>query len=77
MGIEPEEKTFKNAIRYRLVLKRSKRKGDAFFEGDFDYKRHDGGIDCREESSVSTLMRANTAIEKGTLLQWGMLEGKL
>ena len=76
LEIEQQEQEFKEAIRYRLVLMKRKDKSEPFGEGDFEYKRHETGIDCRQESIVIQNMRAALSLEKGALLQWSMLEGK-
>jgi len=76
LDIEAEEDAFKRAIRHRLVLRRDKEAGEAFFPGDFDYKRHDRGVDCADETLVLTRMQAKQAIEAGELLAWDMLEGR-
>lgn len=76
LEIETEENAFKSAIRHRLVLRRAKAPGEAFFPDDFDYKRHDDGVDCVDETLVLTRMRAKQAIEAGALLRWDMLEGR-
>ncbi|WP_392534977.1 N-acetylneuraminate synthase family protein [Nostoc sp. C117] len=46
--IMSEEKTFKEAILYRLVLKKDKKKGELLHFDDFTYLRYSEGIDCRE-----------------------------
>lgn len=76
LEIEIEEQSFKDAIRYRLVLLRCKKKNDLFAPGDFEYKRHTFGMDCMEEPVVIRHMRATRSIDAGEILDWGMLEGR-
>jgi len=68
--IEPEEQAFKNSIIYRLVLIKSKRKGDCFKESDFEFKRNPRGIDCRDMDHLILLGRAANDISNKTLLEW-------
>lgn len=76
LQIEPEEQSFKDAIRYRLVLTCSKEKNDPFDFSDFEYKRHPGGVDCVNESLVVSYMRASRPINAGEILEWKKLRGK-
>lgn len=76
LEIEAEEQAFKDAIRYRLVLIRSKKKNELFALGDFEYKRHPFGMDCIEEAVVIRHMRATRSIDVGEILDWDMIEGK-
>lgn len=73
--IESQEEKFKEAIIYRLVLKRNKKKGAKFFPEDFDFKRYNEGIDCRDmEHIIDDGVVAKGNYGKGTLLKWDMLE---
>jgi sialic acid synthase SpsE len=74
-NIELEEKEFKQSIRYRLVLKRDKKAGSRFKPGDFEYMRHDEGIDCNEEKIVLNNMVLSQYTKSGELLTWNMLKG--
>jgi sialic acid synthase SpsE len=51
-SIEDEEKEFKNAIRTRLVLKKAKKAGEKLAFEDFQFLRHDKGIDCIELNTI-------------------------
>ncbi len=74
--IEPEENAFKESIRYRLVLARSKKAGEPFTAGDFQYLRHPSGVDCHDELLVLARFAAAQDIEAGRLLEWSMLSGR-
>lgn len=76
LDLEPEELSFKTQVIYRLVLQRDKKAGDVFTQGDFEYKRHPSGIDCRDEVFLLDHMCAKSDLQKGSLLYWDMLEGK-
>ncbi len=73
--IEEEEASLKNAFQYRLILNRDKKRGDFFSSSDFDFKRHNDGIDCRELELVIKHMTAQKDINKGSLLTWDKLTG--
>ena len=73
--IEQEEIQFKQSIRYRLVTKKAKNKGQSFEHNDFEYKRHDTGIDCVYEDIVLDNMLAARDIDPGELISWDMLMG--
>ncbi len=74
--LESDEKTFKNNILYRLVLKNNKRENENFSETDFEFKRDPNGIDCRQMGIVLNNMKARCNLSKGELLQWNMVTGK-
>jgi len=74
--LEVDEKTFKNNILYRLVLKSNKRANESFNENDFEFKRDSKGIDCREMDIVIDNMKAKDNLSKGELLKWDMVTGK-
>ncbi|NOX15319.1 MAG: NeuB family protein [Epsilonproteobacteria bacterium] len=76
VSLESEEKKFKEAILYRLILKRDKKPNENFTEDNFEYKRHPSGIDCRDIDIVVKHMCSKYNLKKGELLTWGMLAGK-
>jgi sialic acid synthase SpsE len=73
--IEPEEESFKNAVIYRLILTRDKKKGDLFFKDDLKYLRHPSGIDARKENEVLG-RRSVLDLKKGIILQRNMIGEK-
>lgn len=75
LELEPEEAEFRESLRYRLVLVRDKDAGARFADGDFSYRRHPSGIDCREERHVIRHFSARTPLAAGTLLTWSVLAG--
>jgi len=77
LSIEPEEQEFKDSLTYRLVLMRSKKKGEEFNADDFDFRRHTDGIDCRHLEIIIEHFCAEKNINEGTLLNWDMLAGKI
>jgi sialic acid synthase SpsE len=76
LELEPEEAAFKASLRYRLVLARARRAGEAFAPGDFEYLRHPSGVDCRSEALVVARFAAAADLPAGTLLDWPMLVGR-
>ena len=73
--IEDTEDSFKESIRYKLVLNTSKLTGDAFDANDFSYLRDREGIDVGFEDLVINNFRASEDIMKNTLLKWNILSG--
>ena len=76
LALEPEEAAFKETLRYRLVLARPKRAGEAFVPADFRYLRHPSGVDCRDEATVLARFAAGRDLPAGGLLEWSMLAGR-
>jgi len=74
-GLEQEERSFKESLRYRLVLDVDKQAGDSFREDDFRFLRHDRGVDCRDLRTVLKHTRAKNLLSKGSVLEWKDLEG--
>ncbi len=74
--LEIDEKNFKEAILYRLVLKHDKAEGEHFTTDDFEFKRHHKGIDCREMNIVIDHMCPARSLSQGELLRWDALKGK-
>ena len=77
LSIEPEEQEFKDSLTYRLVLMRSKKKGEEFNANDFVFLRHADGIDCRHLEIIIDHFCAEKNIIEGTPLNWDMLAGKV
>lgn len=50
--IMPEENDFKNQLLCKLILNKAKKAGDIIEESDFDLKRANGGINCKELAGV-------------------------
>lgn len=75
--LEADEARFVDEVRYKLVVQKSKSKGDSLEPSDFSYKRTKGGIDCSLESLVVDNFVLKSDISSGTLLEFSMLEGKL
>lgn len=76
LELEPEEGNFKEAIRYRLVLRCNKSSGEEFDEGDFDYLRSAQGIDAAYATLIMTNMVAAVPLSAGQTLEWHCLRGK-
>ncbi len=76
INLQSEEQRFKDKIPYKLILKQEKKTGDGFIAEDFDYRRMEGGVDCRELEFVIRNMVAAVDIMNGTPLKWQMLKGK-
>jgi len=76
LELESEEQSFKDAIRYRLVLKNKKNDGDSFNEYDFDYLRSSEGIDVSHMHLVLEKMVAAHTLKEGIILDWQCLRGK-
>lgn len=76
IAVEVDEKEFKESILYRLVLKHDKKENEHFTIDDFDFKRHDEGIDCRQLDFIISTMQSNCSLKKGELLTWPKLKGK-
>jgi len=75
--LETDEKLFKNSILYRLVLKKSKNENESFNENDFEFKRDPNGINCKEMNFIIKNMVSLNNIDKGSLLTWNLLKGKI
>ena len=75
VDIEPEESTFKESIRYRLVLARSKKMGDRFAADDFVFLRDASGIDCVDCAYIVKHFVLKQDLSKGCRLDWKMLTG--
>lgn len=73
---EPEEENFKEAIRYRLVLRSNKSSGENFDEGDFDYLRSAQGIDAAYAALIMANMVAAVPLSAGQTLEWHCLKGR-
>lgn len=76
LELEPEEKGFKEAIRYRLVLRHKKNEGDKFEESDFDFLRSSKGIDVSHLPIVIENMEAASLLSEGKLIDWQCLRGR-
>ena len=74
--LETQALDFKKAVRYRLVLTRSKHVGQGFSKGDFDYKRNPNGIDCNLEELILEHMVAAKNLAPETLITWNLLKGR-
>lgn len=68
--IHNHEAKFKDLIRYKLVLKHEKLKGEPFLSSDFDYLRHQNGIDVTHERLIQDRFVAKQQISPHTLLDW-------
>jgi len=75
IGIEHEEHSFKEALRYRLVLDVDKEAGERFSADDFRFLRHNSGVDCRDLRTVLEHMQAKKPLSIGSLLEWNDLAG--
>ncbi len=75
--LEKDEKQFKDAILYRLILKRNKNNNESFVENDFEFKRDSNGIDCKQMNFIINNMDSTRELIKGELLTWSMLKGKV
>ena len=73
--LEPEEQSFKDAIRYRLVLRNKKNQGDKFNEKDFDFLRSECGIDVSHMGLVIENMEAASSLNNGQIIDWQCLRG--
>ncbi len=74
--LETEEKSFKENILYRLILKKDKNENESFCLDDFEYKRHPQGIDCRDLDFIIKNMQTSCKLTKGQLLTWSKIKGK-
>ncbi|MDH5765598.1 MAG: N-acetylneuraminate synthase family protein [Gammaproteobacteria bacterium] len=77
LDLEPEEQSFKDAIRYRLVLRNKKNQGDNFDVNDFDFLRSEHGIDVSNMPVVIENMQAAMSLEQGRIIDWGCLRGRI
>ncbi len=77
INLEKDEKQFKNSILYRLVLKKDKKQNEAFIEEDFEFKRDTNGINCKQMYFIIKHMKSADILQKGELLTWNMLKGKI
>jgi len=75
LNLEPDEQNFKDAIRYRLVLRNKKNEGDKFSENDFDFLRSEQGIDVMHLDLILTNMEAGSVLTAGKILDWDCLRG--
>lgn len=66
--ILPEETNFKNQLLCKLIVNKDRPAGHSIEESDFDFKRTDGGIDCKQLNSVMG-KKYKRAVEKNTLLE--------
>lgn len=73
--LEPEEQNFKEAIRYRLVLRNKKNQGEKFNENDFDFLRSEHGIDVSHIALVIKNMEAASSLKDGQVIDWRCLRG--
>ncbi|MCG3770534.1 MAG: N,N'-diacetyllegionaminic acid synthase [Nitrosomonadaceae bacterium] len=76
LELEPEEKRFREAIRYRLVLRCNKSESESFGEGDFDYLRSAQGIDAAHAALIMANMEAARPLKAGQILDWTCLRGR-
>lgn len=74
--LEKDEKQFKDAILYRIILKRNKNSNEDFVEKDFEFKRDANGIDCKQMNFIINNMESKCELVQGELLTWDMLQGK-
>lgn len=77
INLEESEESFLSKIRYKLILKNSKKTGDGFSRTDFLYRRAETGIDCSLEQLVINNFIAQCDLSEGTLLEFSMLKGNL
>lgn len=75
-SIQQEEEVFKNAIRYKMVIKRDLKAGQPLAEEDFDFLRVEGGIDAESAFQIVTHHTPARDLGRGTMLQWEDLEEK-
>ena len=76
LTLEPDEQNFKEAIRYRLVLRNKKNEGEKFNEKDFDFLRSEHGIDVSHMSLVIQNMEAASLLSEGQIIDWPCLRGR-
>ncbi len=74
--LEKEENLFLSKIKYKLVLRNSKKAGDAFTHSDFYYRRCERGIDCSLEELVIKDFVPQFDLEKNTVLEFSLLKGR-
>ncbi len=75
LNLEPDERSFREAIRYRLVLKNKKNIGEKFIENDFDFLRSEEGIDVSNMPLVIENMEAAILLKEGQIINWENLRG--
>lgn len=74
-GLESCEEIFKEAIRYRLILKERKKAGATFSPADFDYLRNPEGIDVAHEELICNSFKSVRDLDGNYLLSWADLTG--
>jgi sialic acid synthase SpsE len=75
LELESAEAEFRDAIRYRLVMRTDKAPGDTLSPSDFDYLRSAQGIDVAQEPLVCDRFVASGPLKRGELLHWASLRG--
>ncbi|GCE64761.1 pseudaminic acid synthase [cyanobiont of Ornithocercus magnificus] len=77
LDLEASEASFRETIRYRLVLRCDKGEGEELSATDFDYLRNRKGIDVNQESLVLSHFVLSHTVKSGSLLHWSDLKGKV
>jgi sialic acid synthase SpsE len=74
--IEEDEQSFKDLIRYKLILKNSKKVGESFNGNDFCFLRSKDGIDVENFDLIISDYLVKNDIITNTVLQWKNLKKK-
>lgn len=70
VDVEPAEARFRDAIRYRLILRNAKRPGETIALDELDYLRDASGIDAAKDVDVARGYEAARNLAAGHLLTW-------